>query len=119
MTKSRKDSDANLERMFEDRTRELKDAREEQAAASEILRIISSAPTDLQTVFNAIANSAARLCDAYDIMVFRVDGDVLRLVGHSGPMDVGDVPILHGTIGGRAVLEQRMRAQQVGLDERS
>src|SRR5437867_1521243 len=43
--------------------RELAEAQEQQRAASEILRVISSSPTDTQPVFDAIAQSAKRLCD--------------------------------------------------------
>jgi two-component system, NtrC family, sensor kinase len=45
------------------RTRELTESLEYQAATGDILRVISSSPTDVQPVFDAIAESATRLCD--------------------------------------------------------
>src|SRR5215831_20190856 len=59
----------------EDLRRELAEAREQQAATAAILAVISSSPLDLQRVFAEIAASAARLCDAYDSLIFQVDGD--------------------------------------------
>src|SRR5262249_40744968 len=89
--------------------RELAKALEQQTATAEILRVISSSPTDVQPVFAAVAESSARLCDAYDCEIYRVDGDVLRLVAHHGPSSAGPVvvPIVPGTIGDRSVLERR------------
>ncbi len=46
--------------------------------------VIASSPTDIQPVLDTIAESAARLCDADDAAIRRVDGDVLRLVAHYG-----------------------------------
>src|SRR5262247_1151355 len=78
---------------------ELAEAREQQAATADILRMISSAPTDQQRVFADIAASAARLCDAYDAAIAQADGDVLRLVAHDGPIPVvGTVPIVRGVL---------------------
>jgi GAF domain-containing protein len=90
---------------------ETKEALERQTATSEILRVISSSPTDVQPVFDAIAQSASRLCGAFDASIFRVDGDRLAFVAHHGPIAQrhGDfsLPLVRGTVGGRSVLESR------------
>ena len=101
-------------------SRELAEAREQQSATSEILRIISNSPTDLKLVFSAIAHSAARICEAFDVVVYSVDGNVLRLVAHHGPMPASDVPLHRGTVGGRTVIERRLihtRDLQAEVDE--
>ena len=93
---------------LEARNSDLTEALERQTATSEILRVISSSPTDLQPVFATIAENAARLCEAHDVIVLRVEGEVLRLVAHHGSMPAGDVPLHRGTLGGRTVLERRL-----------
>src|SRR5262249_16785450 len=57
---------------------ELKESLEQQTATSEILRVIASSPTDIQPVLDAIAASAARLCDSIDAVIYRPDGDLLQ-----------------------------------------
>ena len=75
---------------------------------SEILRVISSSPTDVQPVFDAVAESAARLCDSLDAAVFRRDGDLTHLVAHHGPIPPPTtVPAIRGTVNGRTVLDGR------------
>jgi hypothetical protein len=55
-----------------------------ETATSDILRMIANSPTDLQPVLDAIAERAARLCNAADAVVWRVDGEVRRHVAHFG-----------------------------------
>src|SRR5262249_26369195 len=62
------------------RNRELAEAQEQQTATSEILGVISSSPTEVQPVFDAIAERAVRLCDALFGSVYRFDGDLVHMV---------------------------------------
>jgi GAF domain-containing protein len=84
---------------------------EQQTATSEILRVISSSPTDLQPVFEAIVTGAARLCDAIDGTILLFDGDTLVRVAHEGPISSVPVgpfgPLTPGRPSARAVLEAR------------
>src|SRR5262245_58050390 len=69
-------------RLFEEvqaRTRELSEALEHQTATSEVLNVITRSPTNAQPVFDAIVQSAARLCEAMFSLVFLYDGGLLRL----------------------------------------
>jgi signal transduction histidine kinase len=63
-------------------SRELAEAREQQAASSGILRVISGSPTDIQPVFDTIVANAVRLCGARMGAVFRFDGVLMHLVAH-------------------------------------
>ena len=92
------------------RNSELTEALGRETATSEILGVISSSPTDIQPVLSAVAESAARLCHAYDATVFRVEGDALRLVAHHGPVPATPhliLPVNRATVGGRTVIEAR------------
>ncbi|HEY1436303.1 MAG TPA: GAF domain-containing protein [Casimicrobiaceae bacterium] len=89
-----------------------KEALEQQTAVAEILRVISSSPTDVQPVLDAIAESAARLCDAAAASMYLTDGTVLRHLASKGPSpdpvsSVEVLPINRDSISGRALLERR------------
>src|SRR5262245_43767830 len=88
---------------------ELAEAREQQAATADILRVISSSPTDQQRVFADIAASAARLCDAHDATIFQVDDDILLPVAHRGPIPspAHGGPLKRGFVTGHAILDRR------------
>src|SRR2546428_9847325 len=84
MTAQLRESDANLEHKVEERTRELTEALEQQTATSEILGVISSSPTDVQPVFEAIVERAVRLCGGRFGRVYRYDGDLIHVVARPG-----------------------------------
>src|SRR5687767_606736 len=109
MTARRKISHAELERQLEACRRELAEANEQQAATSEILRIISSSPTDIQPVFDAMAQSAARLIAVKDCVIRLRDGDSHRPVAHFGAMTPEPPTLLRPETGfaSRALAEAR------------
>ena len=82
MTVRLRESYATLEQRVEDRTRELTESLEQQTATAEILRVISSSPTDVQPVLAAVAESASQLCGAADALIHRVDGNVMLSLIH-------------------------------------
>ena len=78
---------AHLEQQLEECRRELAEAREhlaealeQQTATSEVLRVISSSPGELDAVFKAILANATRLCDANFGILYQCDGDVFHPV---------------------------------------
>jgi GAF domain-containing protein len=85
------------------RTPELSEALDQQAATSEVLRIISSSPTDAQPVFDTIARSAARLCKAQFCYVFRFDGKLIHFAAQYGlaPKGVEAIRRVYPIIPGR------------------
>src|SRR5499427_5253313 len=62
--------------------RELKEAREQQVATADVLKVISRSPSDVQPVFDMIAESARRLCGGQFCFVYRFDGALLHFVAH-------------------------------------
>src|SRR5262249_19049198 len=66
------------------RNHDLTTALDRQTATSEILRVISGSPTNVQPVFDTIVQSAARLCHAANAGVFLTDGRTLGLPANYG-----------------------------------
>jgi GAF domain-containing protein/HAMP domain-containing protein len=112
MTGQLKESYAGLERKVEDRTRALQNSLEQQTAISEILRVISSSPTDVQPVLRAVAERAAHLCTAPYARVLLVDGEVLVSAADYSvepgglPQLPAPLPLRRGSMTGRAALER-------------
>jgi signal transduction histidine kinase len=65
---------------LQENNRALTEAFDRQTATSEILRVISRSPTDVQPVFDAIIRSAVQLCEGVFGALLRVDGDALHMV---------------------------------------
>ncbi|MBI3107368.1 MAG: GAF domain-containing protein [Candidatus Rokubacteria bacterium] len=122
MTASLKESYEGLEQKVEARTQELADANrgltealEQQTATSEILRVISSSPTDVRPVFDTIVQNARRLCGADSAAVLMYDGELIQIesLDNASPERAGalrqayPMPANRGHATGRAILTGR------------
>jgi signal transduction histidine kinase/DNA-binding response OmpR family regulator len=104
-------------RLFDEvqaRTRELTESLEQQTATSNVLEVISRSAFDLEPVFETVAESAVRLCEAERAFIFRFDGERLRMaVAYNTTPEIAKFiannPIRpgRGSAAGRAALERR------------
>ena len=94
---------------------ETKEALAQQTATGEILRVISSSPTDVQPVFDVIVERAVRLCGARFGRVYRYDGDTIHMVAGYG-LGAAGLGVVHrifprpasaDTIVGRVILTRQ------------
>jgi signal transduction histidine kinase/putative methionine-R-sulfoxide reductase with GAF domain len=101
---------AETQSKLDQQSRVLSEALDQQKATSEVLRVISNSPIDLQSALGAIAESAARLLDVAGAEVNRLEGDELRLIAKHGAFSqrsIGSVrPITRGLVIGRAVIDR-------------
>ena len=116
-------------RLFQElqvRNRDLTEALEQQTATSDVLRVISSSPTDVQPVFDAIVQSATQLCEASFGSAHRFDGQLVTIEAQHGmtpeQVEVGKrrfpTPATQGTAVGRAILRSK-RCPHRGCEQRS
>src|SRR5262245_1910779 len=95
---------------LQEKNRALTTALDQQTATSEILRVISSSPTDLQPVMDAVAENAARICGATDATIRLIEGDIMRVASRFGaiaPVAPEVIPIDCDSHTGRAIVERR------------
>src|SRR5260370_5395908 len=91
-------------------TRELHEAQQQQTATAEVIKILSTSPTELQPVLEVVARSAARFCEADDVTIFELDGEDLRTAAHWGtvPQEIGvRFPCTRGSVNGRSVIDRK------------
>src|SRR6266478_2837826 len=78
-----------------------------------VLEVISSSPTDVRPVMEAVVESAARLCEAQNAQIFQIDGETMRLVSRHGPvrssLEAGEArAITRGSVSGRTILDRQV-----------
>ena len=82
-------------RLFEaeqQRTRELSESLEQQTATSEVLKVISGSPGELEPVFQAMLENAVRICTAKFGVLALSEGDAFRAVAlHGAPPAYAEV----------------------------
>ena len=95
--------------------RERDEALNQQAAASEVLRVISSSPGDLESVFRSILVNANRICEAHFGTIFRYDGKALVVTAWEGVppeylalLQSGPLPVDERTATGRAAKSKQV-----------
>src|SRR3954462_13076926 len=73
-------------RSISDPSKDLKEAREQQAATAEILKVIASSPDDVQPVLASVAEHAMSLLDAWSVLVTQFDGELLHFGAARGAL---------------------------------
>src|ERR1700693_6121483 len=81
---------ADLERKLDERTSERDEALERQTATADILQIIASSPSDVQPVFDAVADRAMRLLDCWSVIVTRFDGEYFQFGAARGALPASE-----------------------------
>ena len=89
--------------------RELHEALEQQTAISDILRVISNSPSDVQPVLDSVAEHAAHICEAHVVEIAIVDNEVFRIAASFGEAErlsrQESVPLDRSTVTGRAICD--------------
>jgi GAF domain-containing protein len=101
---------ARLLNELRQRTDDLTESLDQQTATSEVLRVISSSPSDVQPVLASVAENAARICEAQFASIVIVENDALRVAMRLGEVGwpVGEqIPLDRSTIAGRSIIDMR------------
>src|SRR5215831_18395152 len=104
------ESIAKLRQTITAQAQEIREGAEQQVASREILRLIATAPGNLQAVLNEVAAYAARPCEANDAQIFRLEGDLVHRVATYGdlPVALEHTPYNRETPAGRAMIKRQM-----------
>ena len=96
------------------RTDDLTESLEQQTATSKVLEVISRSAFDLQAVFETVAENSVRLCEADRAIIFRFDGELLRMaVTYNTPpefkkfIEQNPIRLSRHSSSARAALERR------------
>jgi signal transduction histidine kinase/DNA-binding response OmpR family regulator len=101
---------ARLLNELRQRTTDLTESLEQQTAISEILRVISNSPIDVQPVLASVAEHAARICEAQFALIVIVENDALRVAMRFGEVapPIGErMRLDRSTIVGRSILDMQ------------
>jgi two-component system NtrC family sensor kinase len=105
----RRSSSVSLNKKVALLVRERDEALEQQRAISDVLRVISNSPSDVQPVLDSVAEHAARICEAQVVDIAIVDNEVFRLAapfGKLGRLPSGEpVPLDRSTVAGRSICD--------------
>ena len=117
MTEQLRESYSGLERKVDERTAELQQTLEQQTATGEILRVISSSPTDTQPVFEAIVQSGLKLFPGALVSVALRYGDAVNAAAVAAPdparveawrRTISRTPLARNYMHGAALLDRRI-----------
>ena len=104
----------HLTRELAEARAERDEARRQQTATADVLKVISRSQVDLQAVFETLVDLAARLCRAERATILRLNGDCFSLVAsygmpadYSEHMQANPIPLDRGSLSGRAALDGR------------
>src|ERR1700688_464778 len=110
-TRKRAPADVEFQKEIATLRRQLAEALNQQTATSEVLRIISSSPTTVQPVLDAVVASACRLREAQLATLCLRDGEVVVTSPQCGPLEAADIghraPLSLDWLRCRAVLRRR------------
>src|SRR5437762_4812653 len=103
-----KKENSRLKRELAEALEREKAAHQQQTVTADVLKVISRSTFDLQMVLDTLTESACRLCDAYDAVLFLREDDFLRIAAHYGEIPVVDTwPVSRAWISGRCVVDRK------------